>query len=262
MMIIKTQEEIQKIKEGGKILAEIVDELIVLTKPGASTADLDAYAEKRMLDAGGFPAFKGYHPSFSSTPFASTVCTSINQEIVHAPAVPGRILKEGDILGIDIGLKYKGMFTDMARTVPVGKISEEARNLLLTTQESLNRAIATLKVGSTLFEIGKAVQELAEKRGYGVVRDLVGHGVGKEIHEDPNIPNHKTNQAKKIKIQKGMVIAIEPMLTLGSEEIILADDNWTYETADGSLSAQFEHTIAINWDGTVEVLTPTKWRMI
>jgi len=261
-MIIKTQEEIQKIKEGGKILAEIVDELIVMTKPGVSTADLDAHAEKRMIEAGGLPAFKGYHPGFASSPFASTICASINHEIVHAPAVPGRILKEGDILGIDIGFKYKGMFTDMARTIPVGKISEAARNLLLITQESLDRAIATLKIGSTLYEIGKAVQEFAEENGYGVVRDLVGHGVGKEIHEDPNIPNHKTNQAKKIKIEKGMVIAIEPMLSAGDPDIALADDKWTYVTADGSLAAQFEHTIAINWDGSVEVLTPTKWRMV
>jgi len=261
MIIIKTQQEIDLIRQGGHILAEVTDKIIAKVKPGVSTLELDEYAEELMLQAGAAPAFKGYAPNFADTPYPSTLCLSINDEIVHAPAEPSRILQEGDILGIDIGLKYKNYYTDMARTVPVGKISEEARQLLLTTQASLDAAIAAVKVGGRFWDIGDAVEKVANEGGYGIVQDLVGHGVGKEIHEDPMIPNYRSNPAKKIIFKSGMVLALEPMLNIGSHKINLLEDGWTYSTADGSLSAQYENTIAINYDGTVEIMTPAKWRM-
>ncbi len=258
-MIIKTQEEIQLIKEGGHILGRIMDAVIERVRPGVTTDELDAYAEQLMREAGGEPAFKGYKPSFGHEPFPTALCTSVNEQIVHTPANTGRVLQEGDIIGIDVGFKYKGMFTDMARTVPVGAIGAQARDLLLTTQAALEAAIDSLQVGGTLYSVGEAVEGVVRGR-YGIIRDLVGHGVGKEIHEEPNVTNFAYAPMKKFKVQEGMVLAIEPMLAVGSSHIVLGDDRWTYETEDGSLAAQFENTVAINHDGSVEVLTPTRWR--
>lgn len=259
--IKKTVKEIDLIRQGGHILAEVTDKVIAMVKPGVSTQELDEYAEKLMRQAGGEPAFKGYAPTFADEAYPSTLCLSLNEEIVHAPPLPSRILEEGDILGIDVGLKYKGMYTDMARTVPVGNISKEARQLLLATEEALAEAIASVAVGKTFYAIGEAVEKVAAKYGYGVVRDLVGHGVGKEIHEEPNVPNVKTNSAKRMIFEPGMVLALEPMLTHGSHRIDLLENGWTYVTADGSLAAQFENSISINYDGTVEILTPAKWKV-
>jgi len=260
-MIIKTQNEIDIIREGGKILGKIMDILIENVKPGISVTYLDELAEKLMIEAGGEPAFKGYKPPFGDEEFPSTLCVSVNNQIVHTPANTGKILQEGEILSIDVGLKYKGLFTDMARTIPVGNISNDARELLLTTQSALESAIDSIdEKNGTLYDIGDAVENIVDGR-YGIVKDLVGHGVGKEIHESPNIPNNRFNPMKKIKVQKGMVIAIEPMLTMGTDQIKLSDDRWTYETADGSLSAQFENTVAVNYDGTVEIMTPTEWKL-
>lgn len=260
-MIIKTQEEIAILREGGNILGSIMDALIERVRPGVTTNELDAFAEQLMREAGGVSAFKGYKPSFGHEPFPTVLCTSLNEEIVHTPANKNVTLKEGDVLGIDVGFKYKGMFTDMARTVPVGNISAEARRLLLATQDALDAAIHALQIGETLYRVGEAVEHVT-KGQFGIVRDLVGHGVGKEIHEAPNVANYRLNEMKKYTVQEGMVLAVEPMLTLGSEDIVLGADKWSYETADGSLSAQFENTVAINYDGTVEILTPTKWRFV
>lgn len=259
--IKKSAEEIELIRQGGHILAEVTDKVIAMVKPGVTTQELDEYAEKLMREAGGEPAFKGYAPSFADEAYPSTLCLSINDEIVHAPPLPSRVLAEGDILGIDIGLKYKGMFTDMARTVPVGNISKEARELLLATEEALAAAIASVAVDKSFYGIGQAVEAVADKYGYGVVRDLVGHGVGVKIHEEPNVPNFKDKSVKKNLFVPGMVLALEPMLTGGSYEVELLENGWTYSTADGSLAAQFENTIAINYDGTIEILTPTTWRV-
>lgn len=259
-MIIKTQNEINLIREGGKILGEIMDILIEKVVPGANVTEIDALAEKLMREAGGEPAFKGYKPDFSSLVFPTTLCVSIDEQIVHTPANTNRILKEGEILSIDIGFKYKRLYTDMARTIPVGRISNEARELLLTTQRSLEAAINVIdEKNGTLYDIGDAVENVVNGK-YGIIKDLVGHGVGKKIHESPNVPNNRFNPMKKIRVQKGMVIAIEPMLTIGTDQIKLSNDNWTYETADGSLSAQFENTVAVNHDGTVEIITPTIWK--
>jgi methionyl aminopeptidase len=262
MIIYKSQEEIGLIREGGHIMGEIMDQLIALVVPGVTTGELEDAAEKLMIKAGGTPAFKGYRPSFAVSGFPSALCTSINHEIVHAPAVPSRKLKEGDVLGIDVGFFYKGFYTDMARTVPVGKISAEAEKLLRVTQEALAKGIEAVQLGQTVYEIGAAVEDFAKSQGVSVITDLVGHGVGKEIHEDPSVPNFRFNNSKKHKIAKGMVIAIEPMLSLGRPQLVIAEDDWTYQTKDGSLSAQFENTVAINHDGTVEILTPTKWKFV
>ena len=159
-----------------------------------------------------------------------------------------------------MGLVYKNLFTDMARTVPVGKISKEATKLLNTTQEALEKAIASLSLNDTLYTIGEAVEKVAKVNDCSIIRELTGHGVGHEIHEDPHVFNFRDKESKKTKIVKGMVIAIEPMLALGKSDIVLGDDGWTYETEDCSLAAQFENTVAIGYDGKVEILTPTKWR--
>lgn len=255
MILYKKQEEIELIREGGKLLAEILDEVISMAKPGVTTAELDAHAEKRMREAGGEPAFKGYSIGPGIPPFASTLCTSINDEIVHAPAVPGRTLKEGDILGLDVGFKYKGYYTDMAKTIPIGDISDEAAELLNVTKKALYIGLEQVKEGNTIGDIGAAIEDYVQSRGdYGIVRDMVGHGVGIKIHEDPQIPNYRI-PGLDIPLKRGMVVAIEPMITLGEEDIRILDDQWTVSTIDGSLSAQFEHTIAIDHNGDSRIMT-------
>jgi len=259
-MILKTQEEINILREGGKILGEIMDLLIQKAQPGVSTLELDKYAEKLMREAGGEPAIKGYAPAFGHAAFPATLCTSVNHGLVHEVPSKHVILKEGDILGIDAVFRYKGLYTDMARTIPIGKISDEARKLLLATQEALQVGLKAIKLGSTLYDIEDAIEKNIGQR-YGIVKMLVGHGVGKEIHEEPNVMHYRYHEMKKYEIKPGMVFASEPMLTVGSPELVLGEDNWVYETEDMSLAAQFEHTIAINYDGKIEVLTPTKWKM-
>ena len=255
MIIYKTQKEIELIAKGGKILAKILKQVADEVRPGIGTKELDQLAERLILQSGGHPAFKNYRPSSSDRPFPTTLCTSINDEVVHAPAIPDRLLKEGDIIGLDIGMQYKGLFTDMAVTVAVGQISKQAQRLLNVTQESLNLAIEQVKEGNHLSDISRAIQSYAEKNGFGVVRELVGHGVGKKIHEEPNVPNFVTDESKLIAIRRGMTLAFEPMITLGGWQIKLAEDDWTFKTADGSLSAQFEHTVALDHNGEVRVLT-------
>jgi methionyl aminopeptidase len=259
-IIIKTQEEIDILREGGHILGEIMDQLIAHVQPGISTKELDEYAYDLMIKAGGEPAIKGYCPGFGHEPYPATLCTSVNEEIVHGVPSGDMILEEGDIIGIDTVFKYKGMYTDIARTVPVGEISKEARELLVTTQQALDVAVQKIKEGESLYVIGEAIEDFVDGR-YGIVRDLVGHGVGREIHEEPNVTNYRFAPMKKHTMKKGMVIAVEPMLTTGEEHIQLGEDNWVYHTTDQSLAAQFEYTVAINHDGSVEVLTPTQWRM-
>ncbi len=255
MIIFKTQEEIDFMAQGGKILAHVLDMVVLAVKPGVGTQELNDLAEKLISEKGGYPAFKGYKISPDDTPYPSTLCTSINDEVVHAPAVPDRILKEGDIIGLDIGVEYQGMFTDMARTVAVGEINDKAKKLLQVTQDALAKGIKQFKEGNTLADIGKAIQDYAEGHGYSMIRELVGHGVGKAVHEDPRVPNYFTEEAKKIKIKKGMTIAIEPMVNIGDWPLKVLADDWTYATKDGSLSAQFEHTVALDHDGNSIIIT-------
>lgn len=251
-IIIKTPEEIKKIKEGGKILAEILKKVSKKVKPGISTLELDEYAYELIKKNGDTPAFLNYRPSGMKTPFPASVCISVNDEIVHGIPSKNKILKEGDIVSLDVGLKHKGLFTDHAVTVPVGKISEINKKLLKDTEKALAIAIKAAKFGNTIGDIGYAIESFVNNK-YGIVRDLAGHGVGKEIHEDPYVPNYG-KRGQGVKLVPGMIIAIEPMLCLGTHHIEVDDDDWTIRTRDGKNSAHFEHTILITKRGA-EILT-------
>jgi methionyl aminopeptidase len=249
-----SDEEVAKLREGGALLSAILGELCAMAAPGVSTADLDAHAEKRMRDAGGAPSFKGYKAG-GSVPFNGTVCTSINDEVVHGPPHPGRKLKEGDIISLDIGLRYKGLCTDMAVTLPVGKVPEKTLKLIRVTKDALMAGVDVVRPGGKIREIGQAVQPVVERAGFGVVRALVGHGVGREVHEAPNVPNYDDPDMPRVTMKEGMVLAIEPMVAMGSWEVELCPDEWTFRTEDGSLAAHWELTLAVTKDG-YEILTP------
>lgn len=249
-----TETDIAKLREGGALLSAILGELCKMVKPGASTADLDDHAEQRMRAAGGEPSFKGYKAG-GSIPFNGTVCTSINDEIVHAPPHPGRILKEGDIISLDIGLRYKGLCTDMAVTVPVGKVPEKTLKLISVTKDSLLAGVDAVRPGGKIRDIGKAIQPVVERAGFGIVRALVGHGVGHMVHEEPSVPNYDDPDMPKVMMKPGMVLAIEPMVTVGSWEVTIDDNEWTFRTEDSGLAAHWELTLAVTEDG-YEILTP------
>ncbi|KKR21702.1 MAG: Methionine aminopeptidase [Candidatus Moranbacteria bacterium GW2011_GWA2_39_41] len=251
-MIIKNEKEIAVMREGGKILAFVMEELGRIVVPGRNTFEIDALAEKLILEAGGMPIFKGYGKE-SGNPFPATICASINEEIVHGIPSKQRILCEGDIFKIDIGMRFNGMITDMARTFPVGKISIEAQKILDVTRECLNVGIEKIQAGRKLSDYSVAVQKYVEAQGFSVVRDLVGHGVGKDLHEDPHIPNYKS-QEKEVILQKNMTLALEPMINVGTYKIKLAPDKWTYVTQDSKLSAHFEDTVLVTEAGA-EILT-------
>ena len=251
-VIIKTPKEIEIIREGGKILADVLIKVAKKVAPGVSTYELDQYAFKLIKEGGDIPAFLNYKPEGAQRPFPATICISVNNEVVHGIPSKGRILKEGDIVSLDLGLKHKGLFTDHAVTVPVGKISKKDKDLIDTTKKALEIGIWAAHGGDTVGDIGYAIESFINRK-YGIVRELAGHGVGVEIHEDPYVPNYG-KASKGQKLIPGMIIAIEPMLNMGGEHIISADDNWTIKTADGSRSAHFEHTILIT-EGDAEILT-------
>lgn len=243
MITIKSQKEIEAIRKSGKVVAQVLKELSELAKPGVSTLELDAHAERRTAELGAIPAFKGYGG------FTHSVCISVNNEVVHG--IPSsRILKEGDIVGLDFGVSIDGWYADSAITVPVGQVSDEALKLIETTKRSLHAAIAAIKPHSVVSDIGNAIEK--EAVGYGIVKDYVGHGVGRKLHEAPQIPNYSNNISTKL--IPGMVIAIEPMINAGTDEVKVLNDGWTVSTRDGKLSAHFEHTIAITEEGA-EILT-------
>lgn len=249
MIPIKSQSEIELMRQGGKILATVLNLVVKEIKPGVQTRDLDELAESEIRLAGGFPIFKGYHK------FPTSICTCINDEVVHAPAKPSRELKQGDIVSIDLGIRYpskNGMITDMAVTVPVGKISKSAKKLLEVTKKSLEIAIDEIRPNKNLGNISFAIQNYAEKNNFNVVKDLVGHGVGKKLHEEPQVPNYGKKNTGPI-LLPGMTLAIEPMVVIGESDLV-EDKNGAFKTKDGSLSAHFEHTVLITEDG-VEILT-------
>ena len=241
MISIKTIEEIKIMTQAGQILSKIMKELKAKVEPGVTTNELNKLAEELIFSFGAEPAFKGYRG------FPSALCTSINEQIVHA--VPSdRILKEGDILSLDLGIVYNGFNSDMAITLPIGSIDPETNRLIKVTKKALKRAIARTKSGKTIGDIGHAVQGYIEGQGFQVIRDLCGHGIGSQLHESPDVPNFGQRHKGEL-LKSGMVLAIEPMTVIGQPKIKKGPDGFCYQTADNSLSAHFEHTIAINEKG-------------
>lgn len=243
MVILKSPEEIEKIRASDIIVANILNELRNVIKPGITTIELDRYSEELALKMGGKPAFKGYR----GYPFS--LCTSVNGEVVHG--MPSdRALKAGDIISLDFGIYYKGYYGDSAITLPVGEVSRVSQALISTTEEALHCGIEKMRAGNRLGDISAAIQECVEAAGFSVVRDFVGHGIGRSLHEDPQIPNFGV-RGRGIKLKTGMVFAIEPMVNEGTYKVKVLDDGWTVVTADGKLSAHFEHSVAITEDGPV-----------
>lgn len=253
---VKNNQEIDALRESGAKLAFVLRDVLAEAKPGVSTAKLDELAEASIRAAGGTPVFKGYNTG-ASKPFPGTICSSINNEVVHGIPSHNRILKEGDILKVDIGMRFRGMVSDMARTIAIGAVTPEAENLITVTEKALLAGVAVLKPGAKMLDYAAAVQSVAEQAGYGVVRDLVGHSVGRELHEDLQIPNYVTRTLHNFTFEKGMTVALEPMINEGTWEVDLAEDDWTFITADGKLSAHFEDTVLITETG-YEVLTRPK----
>ncbi len=241
MVTLKSAREIEAMRRSGKITSRVLTELIKTARPGMTTRELDELAERGIREAGGVPTFKGYNG------FAGSICASVNDEVVHG--IPGsRVLRDGDLLSIDIGTTLDGYVSDSAVTIAVGNIAQNARRLLEVTQECLAIGIAQMQRGNRLGDIGAAVQAHAEGRGYGVVRELVGHGVGRAMHEEPQVPNYG-ERGTGMELRPGLVLALEPMITEGSKKIRILADGWTVVTADGKLAAHFEHTIAVTEDG-------------
>lgn len=255
MALIKTAEEIEAMRRGGRILSDALRVAVELVAQGVTLAELNAAAEDYMRSQGAIPSFLHYTTSPHDPPFPSTVCISVNDEIVHGCGDRPIPLREGDIVGLDIGCWYEGMCTDMAVTVGVGEVSLEARQLMNVTKESCLKAVAAIRVGGTVADVGRAVEHIVNPYGYGIIRSLVGHGVGHEVHEDPRIPNYYEKRNERVVFQENMCVAIEPMIALGDEEVITKEDGWSVAMADGSLGAHFEVTIALHADGP-EILTP------
>lgn len=244
---IKTDEEIDLMRQSGHLLAKVHEELHAALRPGISTLELDEIGERTIRALGGIPNCKDYEG------FPASVCISVNNEVVHGIPSSERILQEGDIVSFDTGLIYKGYHSDAARTWGVGKISDEAQKLIDVTRESFFEGIKKAKAGNRLHDISAAIDKYIRPHGYGIVRELTGHGIGTSLHEDPMVPNYR-KLTRGVKIQKGMTICVEPMITMGSRKIGWLEDDWTVVTLDGSLAAHYENTIAIT-DGEPEILT-------
>lgn len=243
MIALKSAAEIGQIQSNGELLAEVLDLLEAAIGPGMTTADLDRLAEDAIRSwPGALPSFKGYNG------FPASICTSINDEVVHGIPSPKRRLEEGDIVSVDVGVFRRGYHADGARTFPVGEVSETAERLLEVTEGSLRRGIAEVGPGKALGDVSAAIQAHAEQAGFSVVRELVGHGIGSRLHEDPQIPNYG-RRGEGLKLRRGMVLAIEPMVNAGGARVETLEDAWTIRTVDGSLSAHFEHTVAVTRDG-------------
>ncbi len=267
---LKKAEEIEILREGGRRLSAVLRNVVRAVRPGVSTAELDSVAERGIHEAGGVPVFKGYRIEGTRAPFPASICTSVNNEVVHGIPRKDRVLQGGDIISIDIGMRWpvvpkdagqsmrqrshSGLVTDMAITVGVGKVSEDALRLMRVTEEALELGIREVRPGVHIGDIGNAIGKHLRSHGCGVIRDLAGHGVGYELHEEPLIPNYGALRTGE-ELLEGMVLAIEPMATLGGAAIALDDDEWTFRTKDGTLAAHFEKTIAVTRSGS-EILTP------
>lgn len=254
---IKTDQEIWKMREGGRLLATLMQELRQMVRPGLTTADLEDHFNKRLSGLDARTAFRGYQNGPGVPPFTSSLCTCLNAEVVHAPAVPARTLNEGDILSIDAGLifpKDNGLYVDMAVTVPVGVIHPRLRKLIDVVRDSCEQTIETLSAQASVRDISRSVQKIVEQNGFSIVKDFVGHGVGKKLHEEPQVPNYVDRRFPNYPLTKGMCIAIEPMIAVGGGDVEILSDGWTAVTVDGSMSAHWEHTVLMTQDGA-EILT-------
>ena len=247
MILLKSPRELALMRRAGQVLAEVTERLTAWVGPGLSTQEIDEDVENFIRARGAAPAFKGYRG------FPATICVSINDEVVHGIPSPRRRVKEGDIVGLDLGCIVEGYYADCALTLAVGEVAPRVRELLDVTRDSLARAVAACWPGRRLSDISHAVQEHVEAHGFAVVRQFVGHGIGRDLHEDPQVPNFG-EPGRGPQLKPGMVLAIEPMVTMGSWEVRVLEDRWTAVTVDGSLAAHFEHTVAVTEDGP-EILT-------
>jgi methionyl aminopeptidase len=242
VIVCRSAAELERMRAAGRLVGEVLTALTPRVAPGVTTAELDEIAEKMITDAGAIPAFKGYHG------YPATICASINEEVIHGIPSGQRILREGDILSIDVGASLEGYFGDSAITLPVGQVSEEAARLLIVTEEALYKAIEVARPGGRVSDIGHAVQKHVEAYGFSVVREFVGHGIGQRMHEEPQVPNYG-EAGRGPRLAEGMVLAIEPMVNAGKPAVRVLSDGWTAVTRDKSLSAHFEHTVGITASG-------------
>jgi methionyl aminopeptidase len=249
VIVCRSAAEIERLRRANQFVAEVLAELAAAVAPGVTTADLDLLAERLVRAGGAEPAFKGYRG------YPATLCASVNDEVVHGIPSRTRVLRQGDIISLDVGAKLGGYYGDCAVTVPIGDVSERAQTLLNVTREALDRAIAQVRVGGRLSDLGHAVQQWVEANGFAVVREFVGHGIGEKLHEEPQIPNYG-QPGRGPKLAEGMVLAIEPMVAMGRPETRVLADGWTAVTRDGSLAAHFEHTVAVTANGPLVLTAP------
>ena len=241
-IMIKTPQEIEKMRRSGAVVREVLEHVRAHVKPGVTTLDLENLAESKMAELGATSAFKGYRG------YPCVLCTSVNEQVVHGIPSAKTVLRDGDILSVDCGVVIDGFYGDSAITIPVGKVAAETQRLLDVTKASLEKAIDTVRPGAMLGDVGAAVQEMVEAEGFSVVKEFVGHGIGTHMHEDPQIPNFG-QRGRGVRLREGMVLAIEPMVNAGGDAVRVLKDGWTAVTEDGSLSAHFEHTVAVTKDG-------------
>jgi methionyl aminopeptidase len=249
MIVRKTAAELEKMRRSGLLVFQILQKLRDMCAEGVTTLDLEHAAEKMVGDAGARPAFKGYYVQAAGEAYKFVLCTSVNEEIVHGMPNAKRVLKKGDIVSIDTGVKLDGYYGDSAITVPVGEISEETEKLLRVTKESLEMAIDRVRAGNRLFDVCGTVEQHVKSNGFSVVREYVGHGIGTQLHEEPQVPNYVDRKNENPRLKPGMVLAVEPMVNAGRPEAVVLQDKWTAVTKDGSPSAHFEHCIAVTENG-------------
>ncbi|HWR52283.1 MAG TPA: type I methionyl aminopeptidase [Bryobacteraceae bacterium] len=249
MIVRKSAAELEKMRQAGLLVWRILNEMRGLVKEGATTMDLEVVADRMVLDAGAKAAFKGYYVPAVGTKYPYVLCTSVNNEIIHGMPSAKRVLKNGDVVSIDMGVELNGYYGDSAVTVPVGEIAPEVEKLLRVTQESLELAIDKMRPGNRLFDVCGTVQRHVESNGFSVVREFVGHGIGTRLHEEPQVPNYVDRKNENPRLKEGIVLAIEPMVNAGKAEARVLPDRWTVVTKDGAYSAHFEHTVAVTQNG-------------
>jgi methionyl aminopeptidase len=245
---IKSSREIEVMRQAAKIVATVLKEIAEMVKPGMTTADLDAYAENRIREMGATPSFKGYHG------FPGSICSSINQEVVHGIPSPKKVIRTGDVLKVDTGAYYQGFHGDSCITIAVGTVTPEAAKLIRIAEEALYKGIEQVKAGAYLLDLAGAIEDYVKANGFSVVEEFTGHGVGRNLHEEPSVFNYRTNQIPNVRLRGGMTLAIEPILNAGSKHTRILSDRWTAVTVDNALSAQFEHTVLVT-DNGYEILT-------